>query len=349
MLIVEKAEEVFSLKNYFTSPSHHTPDSTLGITYEFRSAANLEEALNIYNGFYPDIILVKLGSKLDELISFCTEIRELDGTRHTGIVLLQGASTVDPNLAVRCLESGADEYIDRKASPREVCARVHAVFRFKIANDELRSANHRLLIQSLTDELTGLHNMRSFGKEYDKIFERALSQGSGFSIMMLDLDKFKMVNDTNNHLVGSYVIGEVGKMIAESCSHYPGVIPARYGGDEYIIVMPSDNPQATMELAENIREKVEEAPFVYDGCVVNMTASIGFAWIPSGYKGDTETPIKAADMMLYRSKEQGRNQVRGMMLRNAVDFDHIGRLHLVNGDTSRDHNHVARLSNIKFF
>lgn len=347
MLIIEKTNQAFSLSKNFSY--NDTSESSLGISYVFKILDNCDEAIKYYNKFHPDIIVVRLGSDIESTLHLCYAIRDQEESRHTGIVVLQGATLVDPGLAVRFLDAGVDEFIDRKASPREIVARVSTVARFKIINDELRTANHQLLIQSLTDDLTSLHNMRSFEQEYTKIFQECREKNVGFSILMIDLDHFKDVNDSINHLVGSRIIAEVGKIIKNVCTSLEAAIPARYGGDEYIVCLPCDTPQEPMELGEVIRANVHESTFSYDGAVVQLTASIGFSWIPADYEGDQETPIKAADLMLYRSKDLGRNQVRGMMLRNAVDFDHVGRLHLVNGNASGNDNQVPRLNNIKFF
>ena len=347
MLIIEKLNEAFSIKKHF---SHYdTPDSSSGISYVFKILSSCREALKYYGTFHPDIIVVKLKSNTQSAIELCEEIRAEEGARHTGIVILQGATLIDPNLAVKFLEAGVDEFIDRKASPREIVARVSTVARFKLINDELRLANHQLLIQSLTDDLTGLHNMRSFEREYKKLFEVSMAAKSGFSIVMVDLDFFKSVNDKENHLVGSHVISEVGKILARECESALDAVPARYGGDEYIICLPAETPQEVMELGETICHKIGQANFFYDDANVKLTASLGFSWMPSGYQGDQETPIKAADLMLYRSKELGRNQVRGILLRNAIDFNHVSRPHLIDRNSSRDNNKVSRLHNFKLF
>ena len=348
-LLVEKKSEMLSIRRYFTPSSNNTLDSSLGVEAEFESTNSLSKAFSEFKSFHPDIIIIDLPAKLDEVIDFCVKVRAYESTRHTGIIVIQGASLLTNDAAGRCLEAGADDFIDSKARPREVSARVHTVFRFKAVNDELRAANHRLLVQSLTDDLTGLHNMRSFKKEYEQILNRSQAKNSGFGVMMLDLDRFKSVNDSTNHLVGSFVISEVGRIITESCAELPEVIPARYGGDEFIIAMTADQPQKMMTLGEAICEKVRNRVFQFDGSSIELTVSVGFSWVPGAFDGEENIPIKAADMMLYRSKNLGRDQVRGMMLRNAVDFDHVSRFHLVNGNTRSDDNQVPRIRNVKFF
>lgn len=346
-LLVENSKECQQIRNMLSSESHYTTESSLGLKIDLGHVSNFTEAYNYFQDFHPDIILIDLSSSPDEAFRFCHMIRDAEDQRHTGIVFLQCAASLDQHLPVKCLEAGGDDFIEAKATPREIHARINAVFRFKTMTDKLRSANHKLKQLSLTDELTGLHNMRSFNREYKKILKACKEQISGFGIIMLDLDHFKQINDTTNHLVGSHVIGEAGKIIKHSLQKYRGSIAARYGGDEYIACIPTDSPQEMMEAAETVRDLIYRTVFKYDKFSVKLSSSVGLSWVPMGFNGVPDDPIKAADLMLYRSKENGRNQVHGMMLRNAIDFDHIGRLHLIDRNTSRDHDNVSGIENLK--
>ncbi len=349
VLLVENSSESQQFRSILSSDSYYTTDSGLGLRIEFGHVPNFAEAYNSFQDYHPDIILVDLSKSPDEAFRFCRMVRDAEDQRHTGIIFLQCSAPLDLHLPVKCLEAGGDDFIEAKASQREIYARINAVYRFKTMTDKLRSANHKLKQLSLTDELTGLHNMRSFNREYKKVLKSCKEQTSGFGIIMLDLDHFKQVNDTTNHLVGSHVIGEAGKLIKHALQKYPGSIAARYGGDEYIACIPTDSPQEMMESAESIRDLIYRTVFKYDKYSVKLSASVGLSWVPMGFNGVPDDPIKAADLMLYRSKENGRNQVHGMMLRNTIDFDHIGRLHLIDGNTSRDHDNITGVDNLKFF
>ncbi|NRA64025.1 MAG: diguanylate cyclase [Pseudobacteriovorax sp.] len=349
VLIVESSNTNKHLSSVFSPHTKYSAENGFGITCVFKSASSFAEAINHFQDMHPDLIVIELGANLTEACEFAKLIRVEEDQRHTGIIFLQGNQAMSEQLPAICLEAGGDEFIESKASDREVYARVSSAYRYKIMTDKLRSANHRLKELSLTDELTGLHNMRSFNKKYRQILKSAQELQKGFGIIMLDLDHFKSINDTTNHLMGSFVIGEVGRLIKEEVASIQDSVPARYGGDEYVICLPSDDPQEVMAVGQSICNRIRLHGFNHDGFLVSVTASIGLSWVPMGFKGLADDPLKGADLMLYKSKDQGRNCVNGMMLRDSIDLNHVSGLHLIDGNPSGNHNNVVAINNLKVF
>jgi diguanylate cyclase (GGDEF)-like protein len=315
------------------------------VQYEVFGASNTLRALELFNSVHPDLILIMTQAEsIREGTKLCKEIRDREEQRHTGVIFV-AMSACDDMAPVECLEVGADDFLPVGVTPREIVARVNSVLRMKSMTDELRSANHRLEVLSLTDELTGLHNMRSFNIQYTNLLNRCRMGESGLGVIMADLDKFKSINDKTNHLVGSHVISEVGKLMRLSGVLGDHSCGARYGGDEYVMCCLAASVYEVMEKAENLRKLIENAVFKKEEFTVNVTSSIGVAWIDPCFDGKFDDPIKAADVMLYRSKHHGKNQVNAMILRYPVDFDHIGRPHLVDRDASGEDNNVPRANN----
>lgn len=322
----------------------------LSVDCDVFEAKDFDEAGTLFSSLHPDLIMIGLHQPSNTAgREFCRLVRQSEEKRHTGVVFIAFPEAGDENLSVECLELGADDFIRSEVSPREMLARINVVLRMKAMTDELRSANHRLEVLSLTDELTGLHNMRSFNAEYNKLLHACGTQKTAMGVLMMDLDHFKSVNDTANHLVGSFVISQVGKLILYSKIFGPDACAARYGGDEYIICCPSPSGMDMVRRAEALRQLIEKAVFKKDGFVTKITSSIGVSFVEPGFDGKADDPIKAADVMLYRSKEAGRNRVSGMVLRYPVDFDHVGRSHLIDGNASGDDDGVTRFNNLKVF
>ena len=165
----------------------------------------------------------------------------------------------------------------------------------------------------------------------------------GAAVTMMDLDHFKSVNDSTSHLTGSYVIGATGKLLRDGVWPRKKAWAARYGGDEFIMVCEASDLPTVMNQADHVRRTIATYQYEHDDAQVSITASLGVAWVEPGFAGRAEDIIKAADLMLYRSKEQGRNRVSGMSLRYPVDLDHISRAHLVNGDTRCDDDELSRV------
>jgi diguanylate cyclase (GGDEF)-like protein len=313
------------------------------------TADDSKEAFDIFSKRHPDLVILSTSENFAESKELCKNIRRHEERRHTGIVFVGGEDSNNDIQPVECLEAGADDFISAQTSDREVLARFNVVLRMKSMTDELRSANHRLEILSLTDELTGLSNMRSFNTQYADMLEKCRLGQLGLGVLMMDLDHFKNVNDTANHLVGSHIISSVGRLMKYSGVMGKEACLARYGGDEYVVCMPTASVEDIFERAEAFRKIIEASVFEKDGYKFRVTCSIGVSWIEPFFDGKSDDPIKAADVMLYRSKEQGRNKVNAMVLRYPVDFHHIGRPHLVERDAGGDDDSVPYRDDVKVF
>ena len=314
-------------------------------SYKIYEASSNNQALDLINVHHPDLVLVANRRGVVDGPALCERIRTEPLERRTGVIFLDSDDGHKMG-SVACLELGADDYLPAEITPRELIARVNAVLRLKALTDELRAANHRLEILSLTDDLTGLHNMRSFNNYYEDHIRRVSEGESGLVVVMMDLDHFKKINDSANHLVGSYIIAEVGKLIKYCGLFPPETCSARYGGDEYVICSLTSDFEAMMGATEKLRQMIAEAEFQKDSHVIKVTASIGVSWIGPYYAGPVEDPIKMADIMLYQSKHNGRNRVEGHEL-GALDL--LADIRQQLGDPARVASDSIILQSIKLY
>lgn len=315
--------------SYNSSESHYSIDHVLSCPFG-------PEVAEVFKKFHPDLVLVDLEHAGPNSLDFCRELRAKERDRHTGFIFHSHSIHADDRIFEQVIGCGADDCTDARASNRELVARANSVFRFKVMADRLRLMNHRLKMLSLTDELTGLSNMRAFNIDYQKLIKNCQKNKHGLGMIMLDLDYFKSVNDSSTHLVGSFVIGEIGRLIAHSGVLGPGTAAARYGGDEYIICSPVDSVETVRNLAEKIRDLIMRSVFKREHHTIKLTGSFGVAWVDPGFDGSTDDLIKAADVMLYRSKRLGRNRVSTMILRYPVDFGQIGHPHVLEPEGAAD-------------
>jgi diguanylate cyclase (GGDEF)-like protein len=288
------------------------------------TASSGNEAVHLFDEQHPDLFIINsaisgIGSK-----EICRWIRANESERHTGIIVIAEEQGDEDKLSVECLTQGADDFLRITYTPEELLARLNTVLRLKFMTDDLRRANFKLRMLTLTDELTGMANMRCFRDHYARTVHRCSNRETGLAVIMLDLDHFKQVNDSLNHLVGSFVLGEAGKMIREARVIGTGDLAARYGGDEFIICCEVSEITYAIHKAMALRELIEGTTFQHDGFSVRLTASIGVAWVKPGFKGPKNDLIKLADAMLYRSKHLGRNRVSSMELRYPINFDFVG-------------------------
>jgi diguanylate cyclase (GGDEF)-like protein len=166
----------------------------------------------------------------------------------------------------------------------------------------------KLDMLSVTDDLTRLHNSRFLNQTLRKETKRAVRNGSPLSLLFLDLDSFKQVNDEHGHLAGSKVLMEAAAVI-RSCARETDVV-ARFGGDEFSLVLPDTNMEGAVQVAERIRDRLRLSRFLTsDGLSVRQTVSIGVATLEPGRPRTAEELMKAADMAMYRVKAAGKDGI----------------------------------------
>jgi diguanylate cyclase (GGDEF)-like protein len=328
MVITKESKDncwIYNLLTRYSSTSsvvNISPIMRLQYNINITCLGESDDYMALFKSYHPDLILIDLGLGKKFSENIIQEIRTIEGQRHTGIVFFCNTSEHE-STSVECLELGADDFLRFECTEREVVARVNSVLRLKSMTDELRNVNHKLQKLSNTDDLTGLYNMRAFEGLYSNAIKNCMSGNANLAVFMLDLDYFKTVNDSINHLMGSYVISEVGKKlntptILSSCD-----FAARYGGDEYVVVTHDASFESAMQRSEYMREIIKNSVFTKEDNSVKITVSIGVAWVKSRYQGKEEDPIKAADILLYESKNLGRDRTTGITLNNASDFSAI--------------------------
>lgn len=201
--------------------------------------------------------------------------------------------------------------------------RLHALER---ENAELSAKNRALTEMTSRDSLTGLFNRWYVLDKIEEELNRAWRHGTPLSVMMIDIDHFKNVNDTHGHPTGDQVLQAVGRVLRDSCRVYD--TPGRFGGEEFCLMLPETKLESTMAVAERIRRRVEAMPFALVAGSVKVTASVGIAGLDSipdeGLFGASSL-IERADRALYAAKERGRNRVEMWnvgLLHKAASIDH---------------------------
>ena len=171
---------------------------------------------------------------------------------------------------------------------------------------DIRYGLSKAKLLSETDELTGLLNMRGFSIAANRLFGQALRYSRAASVLMIDSDNLKGVNDTHGHEAGNRLLRQLTRLVRAELRYTD--VPARYGGDEFIVLLPETPPKGAMEVAGRIRDSVASVPLELDGKRVTCTVSIGIAGHPAD--GNTlDAVVARADRAMYQAKQQGRNRV----------------------------------------
>jgi len=253
-----------------------------------------------------ELVVVSLALTSFDGLRLCSQIRSLERTRHIPILAISDA---DNNARlVRGLEIGINDYLMRPIDKNELLARVRTQVRKKRYADLLRDNVQSSIEMAITDALTGLHNRRYMETHLGTLVEQAAQRGKPLSLLMLDIDFFKSVNDTHGHDAGDDVLREFALRVRRSVRNID--LACRLGGEEFVIVMPETDMQVAAMVAERLRRRIAGEPFpVQQGAkLLNITLSIGLASLASA--ADTpEMILKRADQALYRAKRDGRNRV----------------------------------------
>jgi two-component system, cell cycle response regulator len=280
--------------------------TTLSPHYSVTLEPDPQHALFVAADTSPDLVIVSIDLADYDGLRVCSQLRSLDRTRH--ICVLVVADGDDNARVLRALDLGVNDYLVRPVDRNELIARVRTQMRRKRYADRLRETVHASIELAIVDSLTGLHNRRYLDSHFAGHVTEALNRGRPLSVMILDVDRFKSVNDTHGHDAGDDVLREFAQRVRRSVR---GVdLVARFGGEEIVVVMP-DTPIETARLAaERIREKVQGEPFrIHRGRMsIPVTVSIGVAAVES-LEETAATLLKRADEALYAAKSGGRNRV----------------------------------------
>ena len=253
-----------------------------------------------------DLAIISLGLQNFDALRLCSQLRSLERTRHMPILVI--ADLDDEKRVIRALDLGVNDYLTRPVDRNELVARSRTQIRRKRYADHLRQNVQSSMEMAIIDPLTKLHNRRYLTSQLTTLINDGLSRGAPVSFVILDVDFFKKVNDTYGHDAGDEVLVETAKRLKKALRGSD--ILARFGGEEFVVVMPDTDKHAALRVAERLRQSIETQPYpIYKGSQqISVTASFGV----SSLDGRVETAdglAKRADQALYEAKKTGRNRV----------------------------------------
>jgi two-component system, cell cycle response regulator len=296
------------------SPAHLLAlrKAVTALGHQCLAATDGNEAWERFNSARPEVVISDWVMPGIEGVELCRRVREA-GRRYCYLILL--TSLDDKKHVMRGMEVGADDYLTKPLNPDELearlasAARVSALHR-RLAEQqaELESLNQELAELARRDPLMGIGNRMRMHEDLERGERDVARRGSGYSVLLCDIDKFKSYNDANGHQRGDEVLRGVADALAAGTRGEDAVY--RYGGEELLVLLRSDDLSVAVAAAERLRSRIEDLALPRDAAGEGVvTISIGAAVRRAGTEGGPEDAIKRADAALYRAKDEGRNRV----------------------------------------
>jgi two-component system cell cycle response regulator len=253
-----------------------------------------------------DIVIIADGERSGDALRLCSQLRSHPDTRHGPILLLVPEGSED-RLA-KALELGINDYLVRPVEQDELIARSWTQIRRKRYEERLRETYVVSVNAAVTDSLTGLYNRRYLESHFERISERLKEEGKTISLLMLDIDHFKLVNDTYGHDAGDQVLQTVAKRIVSNLRGFDTAV--RFGGEEFVILLPDSPLSSAVSTAERLCESMSSTPVPVSGGgePISITASLGAATTMAGDE-PLDDLLRRTDTALYQAKNSGRNRV----------------------------------------
>ena len=253
-----------------------------------------------------DLLIVNISAKGFDGLRLCAQIRSDETTRHIPILAVVDAG--DRARSLKGLEIGVNDLITRPVDPEELSARVRTLIRQKRYTDFLRNNLDNSLELAVTDPLTGLHNRRYMSGQLSGLVRRASHGGEPVAALLVDIDHFKRINDGFGHDIGDAVLREFAVRLATNVRAID--LPCRYGGEEFVVIMPDTTLAAAERVAERLRRHISSSPFRIAGAesFLSVTVSVGVA-ATLGPDDTADALLKRADEAVYAAKSSGRNLV----------------------------------------
>ena len=287
--------------------------------YQVDIATTGEEALSLFNKDPYPLVIADIRMSGMSGLELLRDIKEryLD----TQVIIMTSHASLETS--VKALRAGAYDYLIKPFEDldlvtllvnqaldkvRLIVENSVLIEKLQVNNEELEEANNTLHELSIRDGLTGLFNHRHFQQNLSVEVKRSMRHGDSFSLIFLDVDNFKVYNDTNGHVAGDQILIDIGTMLKERLRNNDHAY--RYGGEEFVLMLPDTSEEGAAILAEDIRKQIESHPFHNREAqpLKKLTISAGVATFPKDGKTDREI-IHSADTALYIAKENGRNMI----------------------------------------
>jgi two-component system, cell cycle response regulator len=252
-----------------------------------------------------ELVVVCFDTEAFDGLRLCSQLRSLDATRQTPVMIVVNPD--DQPLLMRALDMGVNDYLMRPVDRQELLARASTQVRRWRYTEQLRASVKASIEMAITDALTGLYNRRYLETHLNHMIDHYVNRGKVLSVLAVDVDFFKAINDTHGHDAGDKVLQELAGRLREHTRSID--LCCRTGGEEFIVALPNTDQPTAEKIAERLRRAIASKSFsAGTPASIPVTVSVGLATLV-GLEDSLEKLLKRADSALYRAKREGRNRV----------------------------------------
>jgi len=277
----------------------------LGDEYDLLAAIDGESALEIAEEDQPDLILLDIIMPNMNGYSVAQELKRNEKTKDIPIIFI--TAVTDEMSIEKAYEVGGIDYVTKPFKPKELRARVNRELQIQALISNLAQSKEELQLMASTDAMSGLYNRRYFSDISEEILSLAQRNKTPLSVLMIDIDYFKNINDTYGHKTGDEVIVAFASVLKESARKSDVI--CRWGGEEFVLLLPQTDIEGARAIGEKIRETIANLELLLHSHVIKVTVSIGAAQVNYAVSNAMEHAINQADEVLYHAKRSGRNKV----------------------------------------
>lgn len=275
--------------------------------YEVYMAVNGQNAIDLCQTVAIDLFLIDLHMPMMSGITLCQILKNNEKTKNVPIVFMTASQSLDDESL--CWDEGGSDFVTKPINPKTLIKRISYHLMMK-------EHTQSLIKLSILDGLTNLHNRRYFDEQLEKIWRDFIRSRSSLSLILIDVDYFKLYNDNYGHLAGDNCLKKISVALKKSL-HRPLDISARFGGDEFVCILPETDDIGAMHVAQRIEKAVQKLklPHAYSTICNHVTLSIGVVSVSKDDDSDTHLQesrhmLEWADKALYQAKMDGRAKIR---------------------------------------
>jgi two-component system cell cycle response regulator len=262
-----------------------------------------EQTTQTFDILILDLVLQASGT---DGIEVCRKVKASDDGAAPAVVFV--SATTDVRAKVRALEAGGDDFLLKPVDLDELDARLRVIVRWLARTHKLLDETHRFRRVALVDALTDLGNRRALENELERAWARLQRGGKSLALLVIDIDRFKQVNDVHGHAAGDEVLKTIGATLSGAIRKVDQAF--RLGGEEFVVLAPEADIMGAIGVAERIRQAVAQSvTTIQSGPTLTVTVSIGLSVAPDAASGTPKGLLEAADRALYDAKSSGRNRV----------------------------------------